>query len=141
MKTDVLLSMMGSNTDGEKIKVVKSPMICKKHEQMKITKSLSGMKCDESLLVTQMEAHVLVKNKAERIRDIEKVTSTEISIRGGNYDTKRKVVIRGLEHNIEIARLKLKEATHGVKCENLLLTNIEAGSLFVNRDGPRGEII
>ena len=80
-----------------------------------------------------MEADILLKNKAERIKDIEEFTKTEISIKGGKNDTKRKVVIRGSEHNINIARLKIEDGIHGVTFENLLLTNIEANSLVVNR--------
>ena len=124
-------------TDGERSKVVNTSMIHNLDEQQRTIEAVGKLECKETLLVTKWEADVLLKNKAEKIKYIQEATTTEISFRGSKNDMQREIFMRGSKHNIGSTKLKLKEALHGMKCENLTLTDTEARALLVNR----GEII
>ena len=125
--TDEELFVTGSKVDGER----SWAKICQSQTQVETTEPGRGMEV-QTLLVTQIEADVLMNKKGLVIKAIERDTATEISVTECKIEGKRKVVIRGSEEAIEGAKLKLKEAIN-LKYDTFLVTHIEANALRINK--------
>ena len=59
--------------------------------------------------MTGVEVDILLRNKAQIIRIIERDTGTSISVEGNRGDRKRSVVISGSEHAVRAAELQIKD--------------------------------
>ena len=126
VETDGELFVQGSKFDSGRSWV----KICQ--AQLETTDPGRGMEV-QTLLVTQIEADVLMNKKGLVIKAIERDTATEISVTECKREGKRKVLIRGSEKAIEGARLKLKESINMMKYDTFLVTHIEANALRINK--------